>query len=77
MVRISQNEGGAGTFPDTCGSCRPGSCRQPRHAAASTPGGSFVEFVSTQAIKTKVIIGDADLKGGGDVRERLQVRCVS
>ena len=49
----------------------------PRYAAASTPGGSFVEFVSTQAIKTKVITGDADLKGGGDVRERLRVRCVS
>ena len=56
-----------------CGSCR----RRPHHAAASTPRGSFVEFVSTQAIKTKVIVGDADLKGGGDVRERLRVRCVS
>ena len=54
-----------------CGSCHPGSHRQPHHAAASTPRGSFVKFVLTQAIKTKVIVGDTDLKGGGDVRECL------
>ena len=50
-----------------CGSCHHRLC----HAAASTPGGSFVKFILTQATETKVIIGDADLKGGGDVREHL------